>query len=85
MKHVLIDQSLYLIEESDFKRIEQAEADCCGSCNAHTLQNLRNVLLDIITRYNWLDLAVTSIPREQFIPRQVNDIYTDIDLDNLPF
>lgn len=81
MKHILIDQSLYLISDKDFERIQYAEGDCCGSCNEHTLQNLRNVLLDVIMRYDIIELAITHIPKDQFSPKPP----IETDMDELPF
>lgn len=80
MKKILIDQRLYSISQSDYERIMIAEGDCCGSCNKETLQNLRNVLLDIITKYSDIELHVTHIPSDQYAIK--NKITYD---DNLPF
>lgn len=80
MKYLIIDQELYLIKEQDLRKVYEAEGHCCGSCDKWTLQNLRETLLDIMSRYNPLKVDLANLPDDQFAEK------SEINLDDgLPF
>ena len=80
MEYLIIDQKLYLIKEQDLRKVYESEGHCCGSCNEWTLQNLRETLLDIMSRYKPLKVDLTQLPDDQFAEK------SEINLDNgLPF
>jgi hypothetical protein len=80
MKYLIIDQELYLIKEQDLRKVYEAEGHCCGSCDKWTLQNLRETLLDIMSRYNPLKVDLANLPDDQFA--EESEINLD---DGLPF
>ena len=80
MKYLIIDRELYFISEKDLQKVYEAEGHCCGSCNQWTLQNLREILLDIMGRYKPLKVDLTQLPDDQFAKK------SEINLgDDLPF
>lgn len=80
MKYLIIDRELYLISEQDLRKVYEAEGHCCGSCNECTLQNLRETLLEIMSRYKPLKVDLTQLPADQFAEK------SEINLgDDLPF
>lgn len=80
MNYIIIDQELYLIKEQDLDKVHEAEAICCGSCNKWTLQDLRETLLDIVSRYKPLKVYSIEIPEDQFSEK--SEIKSS---DDLPF
>jgi len=79
-QNIIIDGSLYQISNSDKDKIIRAEADCFGSCNAETLENLYSELKTIKKRYASFNIPIFKIPKEKW---DDDEIFEDVD--DLPF
>lgn len=78
MKYLLIDSDLYKVSGQDLLNVQGAVGNCCGTCNEHTLQELREILLDIKIRYKPVECELVEIPEDQNVP-------VDFDNGDLPF
>lgn len=62
-----LDYGLYIISDEDMDSVIFAVGNCSGVCCPESLQELREVFLDIKSRYNPLPIEGQHItPSEQF-------------------
>jgi len=79
-QNIIIDGFLYQISNADNEKIIRAEANCFGSCNEETLENLYSELKTIKKRYASFDIPIFEIPKEKW---DDDEIFEDVD--DLPF
>ena len=71
MKTILLDNNIYKVTDSDFSDIESAELACYGSCNDHTLGELREECERIKEKYAPvidIELSVDTPPSMKDLP-----------------
>jgi len=67
MKYLHLDNEIYAISDDDMNNVCSAVGGCCGICCKETLQDLREVFLDIKNRYKPHDVeGHHTMPNDQF-------------------